>query len=279
MLIFQYHFVVIALLASLILAGIHTYFGYHIVRRGIIFADLALAQMAALGSSVGLFLGWGTDRFPVQNYLISLSFTILGALLFVLFRSRQERVPIEALIGITYAGSLALTMLVLEHCATGTEEVKEMFTGSLLTVSPKELLFIALLYSSVGFIHYLARKQLFLVTEDTQKARRAGMKLWWWDFVFYATFGLVVTSSVKIAGVLLVFAFLVIPAVAAIIAVERTSQRIIFGWVFGVIGCIAGLELSLRLDWTSGPTIIVVFLVLLLLTYLVRRASSQQLPQ
>lgn len=274
MLIFQYHFVVIALLVCLILTGIHTYLGYHVVRRGVIFVDLSLAQVAALGSSVGVLLGWGT-QFPVQNYLISLCFTMMGALLFVIFRSKREKVPIEALIGITYAGAIALSLIVLERSATGTEEIKEMLTGSLLTVSTKELLFIAVLYSVIGVIHWFSRKKLILVSENPEEALSSGVKIWWWDFVFYATFGFVVTSSVKVAGVLLVFAFLIIPAVAAMIAVEGTSKRICFGWIFGVIGCVSGLELSLRLDWTSGPTIVAVFLVLLILTWITKKLYYQ----
>ena len=269
MMIFQYHFVVIALLVCLILTGIHTYLGYHVVRRGVIFVDLSLAQVAALGSSVGVLLGWGPEL-PVQNYLISLSFTLMGALLFVFFRSKREKVPIEALIGITYAGAIALSLIVLERTATGTEEIKEMLTGSILTVSPKEVLFIAVLYSVVGFIHWLARKPLLFVTENPEEARSSGMKIWWWDFIFYATFGFVVTSSVKVAGVLLVFAFLIIPAVAAVLATEGTAKRIIFGWVFGLIGCVAGIEASLRLDWSPGPTIVAVFLILLICTWLVK---------
>ena len=270
MMIFQYHFVVIALLVCLILTGIHTYLGYHVVRRGVIFVDLSLAQVAALGSSVGVLLGWGTEL-PVQNYLISLSFTLMGALLFVFFRSKREKVPIEALIGITYAGAIALSLIVLERTATGTEEIKEMLTGSILTVSPKEVLFIAVLYSVVGFIHWLARKPLLFVTENPEEARRSGVKIWWWDFIFYATFGFVVTSSVKVAGVLLVFAFLIIPAVAAVLATEGTGKRIVFGWIFGLIGCVAGIEASLRLDWSPGPTIVAVFLVLLVLTWLTKK--------
>ncbi len=270
MMIFQYQFVMVALLVCLILTGIHTYLGYHVVRRGVIFVDLSLAQVAALGSSVGVLIGWGTE-FPVQNYIISLSFTLMGALLFVFFRSKREKVPVEALIGITYAGAIALSLLVLEHSATGTEEIKEMLTGSILTVSPKEVIFIAVLYSTVGFIHWLARKPLLLVTENPEEARNKGMKIWWWDFIFYATFGFVVTSSVKVAGVLLVFAFLIIPAVAAVLATEGTAKRIVFGWIFGLIGCVAGIETSLRFDWSPGPTIVAVFLVLLVLTWLTKK--------
>lgn len=276
MLIFHFDFALIALLVCLILTGIHTYLGYHVVRRGVIFVDLSLAQVAALGASVGVLLGWGTE-FPVQNYCISLAFTLLGALLFVFFRTKREKVPIEALIGITYAGAIALSLIILERSATGTEEIEKMLAGSILTVNPKELLFITILYSIVGLIHWLARKQIIQVTEDPEEARRKKLKLWWWDFVFYATFGFVVTSSVRVAGVLLVFAFLIIPSVAAMIAVKGTSKRITFGWIFGLIGCFGGLELSLRFDWTSGPTIVAAFLILLILTWIyeiVRKLTS-----
>jgi zinc/manganese transport system permease protein len=250
-----------------ILAGIHTYLGYHVVRRGVIFVDLSLAQVAALGSSIGVLLGWGHE-FPVQNYIISLCFTFLGAALFVMFRSKREKVPIEALIGITYAGAIALSLIVLERSASGTEEIKEMLAGSLLTVSPKELIFVTALYAVIGFIHWLARKPLLMVTENLKTAHSSGLKIWWWDFVFYATFGFVVTSSVKVAGVLLVFALLIIPAVAAVMAVEGTARRIVFGWVFGLVGCVLGIEASLRLDWPTAPSIVVAFLAMLLFTWL-----------
>ena len=271
--IFQYHFALTALLLCLVLTGIYAYLGYHVVRRGVIFVDLSLAQVAALGSSVGVLLGWG-EQFPVRNYLMSLSFTLLGSLLFVIFRSRRQKVPIEALIRITYAGAIALSLIVLEKSASGTEEIKEMLTGALLTVSPKELLFIAGLASGIGLVHWLARKPLLLVTEDPEAARGKGMKLWWWDFVFYATFGLIVTSSVRVAGVLLVFAFLIIPSVAATLAVRGISRKLAFGWLFGIAGCFGGLELSMRLDWSAGPAIVAVFLVLLVGTWLAKELTA-----
>jgi zinc/manganese transport system permease protein len=263
MMLFEYHFALTALLLCLALSGIYTYLGYHVVRRGVIFVDLSLAQVAALGSSVGMLMGIGPDQFPVQNYLMSLGFTLLGSLLFVTFRSRKQRVPIEALIGITYAGAIALSLLVLEKSASGTEDIKEMLSGSLLTVSPAELGVVAGLAAAIGLVHWFARRKLLLVTEDPESARAKGLKLWWWDLVFYSLFGLIVTSSVRVAGVLLVFAFLIIPAVAAMIATEGAGKRLAFGWAFGLVGCVAGLELSLRLDWSTGPAIVAVFLALL----------------
>lgn len=266
MLIFQYHFALVALLLCLVLSGTYAYFGYHVVRRGVIFVDLSLAQVAALGSSVGVLLGWG-EQAPGLNYLLSLAFTLLGALLFVAFRGRRQRVPIEALIGITYAGAIAMSLLVLEHSAEGTEQIKEMLSGALLTVSPRELGAIAALCAVVMSVHWFFRRGLLAVTEDAEASRNKGMRLWAWDFLFYATFGLIVTSSVRVAGVLMVFAFLIIPAVAAQLAVEGIKRRLAFGWAFGAIGCLAGLELSIRLDHSAGPTIVAVLLALLIGTW------------
>ncbi|MDD5022040.1 MAG: metal ABC transporter permease [Endomicrobiaceae bacterium] len=265
MLIFQYPFVINALILCFILTGIHTYLGYHVVKREVIFVDLALAQVAALGAGFGIMLGIGRDH-PAGNYLISLGFTLLGAFLFALFRSRKKVIPIEALIGITYAGAIALSFIVLERSATGTEEIKEMLAGSILTVSYNELLFVAVLYSVIGLIHWFLRNKFFAVTENPEFAVSQKMKIWFWDFVFYGTFGFVVTSSVKVAGVLLVFAFLIIPAVSATVIMTNTVKKIIFGWLFGLTGCVLGLELSLRLDWSPSPTIIVVFIAMLIVT-------------
>jgi len=272
MLIFQYHFVILALLLCLFLSGIFTHLGYHVVRRGVIFVDLSLAQISALGASFGVLIGFG-ENYPAQNYIISLGFTLIGSVLFVLFRQKKEKVPIEALIGITYAGAIALSLIVLERSVKGTEEIKEMLAGSILTVSPEEVIFIFMLCLIVGIIQWIYRKQLLMVTKRPEEARNQGLKIWWWDLVFYMTFGFVVTSAVRIMGVLLVFAFLIIPTVAAIVATQGTKKCLIFGWIFSILGCVAGLELSLRLDWSPCPTIVAVFLCLLILTWFAKRVK------
>jgi zinc/manganese transport system permease protein len=264
MMIFHYSFVLSALALCLMLTGILSFFGHHVVRRGVIFVDLALAQVAALGASVGIMLGWG-EQFPARNFALSLAFTLLGALLFSWFR-RRKRAPIEALIGITYAGAMAFSLIVLEKSATGSEELKEMLVGSILTVTHQELGIAAAMVVVIGFLLWLARAPLFLITQDPEAARQKGLRLMLWDFLFYAAFGIVVTFSVKAAGVLLVFAFLIVPSLASIIAVKGTWRRISFGWVFGALGCVLGLEASLRMDWSAGPTIVAVFILLLILS-------------
>ena len=269
MLLLQYPFAMSALGLCLLLTGVLSFFGYHVVRRGVIFVDLALAQVASLGACVGFLIGWGEAR-PVATFLLSLVFTLLGALLFSWFRGRRA-LPIEALIGVTYAGAMALSLIVLEKSATGSEELKEMLVGSILTVSPKALGLAAVLFAIVGAVLFLARKPLFAITEAPEEARARGYKLWLWDFLFYTAFGVVVTFSVRVAGVLLVFAFLIVPSLASILALPGNGaagawKRVAFGWGFGTAGCVAGLEASLRLDGSAGPSIVAAFILLLAIT-------------
>ncbi len=261
MMIFAYTFTLSALALCLLLTAILSFYGFHVVRRGVIFVDLSLAQVAALGASIGILLGFG-EQHPAENFMLSLGFTFLGAMLFSWFRSR-EKLPIEALIGITYAGAMAFSLIVLEKSATGSEELKEMLVGSILTVSPHVLAIAAGLFAFVSIILWVARKPLFRITEDPAVAKAQGLKIWLWDLLFYSTFGVIVTFSVKVAGVLLVFAFLIVPSTASLMAVQGTWRRVAFGWGFGSVGCILGLEVSLRLDWSAGPTIVAVFILLL----------------
>lgn len=267
MLLFQYPFMLSALALCLVLAGILGAFGHHVVRRGVIFADLALAQSAALGASAARLLGYGEDR-PAAAFAFSLGASCLAALLFAWFRSRR-RVPIEALIGLTYAGALASTLILLERAATGTEELMEMLAGSILTVSPRQLAATAAVSGSAALLLWAARRPLFQITEDADAARAAGRRVALWDVAFYSLFGLVVSVAVKAAGVLLVFAFLVAPGLASLLA-ARTAQSarksIAFGWAFGAAGCLLGLEASLRFDWSAGPTVVATLIALLGLT-------------
>jgi zinc/manganese transport system permease protein len=263
MMIFHYSFMFPAIAVCLVLAGIHTYFGYHIVERGVIFVDLSLSQIAALGASVAILMGWGENA-PFLNFCVSLAFTMGGAVLFAFLRKSQNKAPMEALIGISYAGAIAVSLLVLEKSATGTEHIKEMLVGTILTVSWHDVLQLAAIVLVVGIIHWLARKKLFMISEDPGKAAQQRLRLWWWDVVFYSTFGVVVTSSVKVAGVLLIFSLLIIPAVTAMISLKGTIKRVVFGWAFGLVGCVLGLEFSLRGDFAAGPSIITTLLGLLL---------------
>lgn len=264
MLLFHYPFMLSALALCLILAGILGVFGHHVVRRGVIFVDLALAQAAALGAAFALLLGFGEGR-PGVAFAFSLAASFLTALLFAWFRTRR-RVPIEALIGITYAGALAATLILLERSASGTEELKEMLAGSILTVSGPQLGLAATVSGAAAILLWAARKPLFQITEDADAARALGMRVAFWDLYFYALFGLVVAVAVKATGVLLVFAFLVAPSLASMLAARAAWKRLAFAWAFGAVGCLLGLEASLRLDWSAGPTVVATLVALLAAT-------------
>lgn len=244
-----------ALAASLVLAGIHAYLGFHVVRRGVIFVDLALAQMAALGVALAVVLDLHEN--PAAAYLLPLGMTLVGAASFAWLRGHGRNVPLEAFIGIVFATAQAAVFLVLEKSPSGPEHLKETLVGSLFTVDPRHIVKTAILYTVIGAAHFLLRRPFFEITNDPDAARRAGRKVFGWDFLFYGLFGVVVTSSVQIAGVLLVFGLLVIPAVAGLLTSPSPRVALAVGWTFGCIACVAGLVGSVHFDWPAAPTILV----------------------
>jgi|WetSurMetagenome_2_1015567.scaffolds.fasta_scaffold67295_2 zinc/manganese transport system permease protein len=267
-------FVLLAAAAGLVLAGIHAYLGFHVVSRGVIFVDLSLAQAAAFGSVIALLVGMVPHSVP--EYFVSLCFTLLGALIIAFSRTRDDRVPQEAFIGIVYAGFSALAVIFLSGLPEGMHELEHMLAGSLLTCSPTELVVIALLYSGVGLFHYLFRKQFFLISENRQRAIAEGHNVAMWDFLFYASFGVVVTSSVHIAGVLLVFSLLVIPPVSALLIVRTRSRRLIVGWILAFLATLVGLLASVELDKPTGPMIIASLIGMMLTAALYSRIASRR---
>jgi zinc/manganese transport system permease protein len=252
-----------AALAALVLAGIHAYLGFHIVRRGVLFVDLALAQMAALGVALAVVLGREHDE--VGAYLLALGMTMLGAALFAWLRGRAHHAPLEAFIGIVFATAQALAFLLLEKTPSGAEHIKETLVGSLFTVAPRHIAVVAGLYAVVSVVHFVLRKPFMEITNDPEGAKARGRRVFLWDFLFYATFGVVVTSAVQIAGVLLVFGFLVIPAVAGVIATPRTGLALAIGWAFAFGSSVVGLLLSVTLDLPAAPSILVTLTAMLLL--------------
>jgi zinc/manganese transport system permease protein len=254
-------------LACLVLRGIHAYLGFHVIERQVIFVDLALAQIAVLGSSFALLLGYEMDS--CQGYWLSLTYTTLGAAIFALTRFKKQKVPHEAIIGIIYVVSAALLLIVLSFSGEGTEHIRQSLVGNVLLVSPRQLLKIFVIYSLVGIVHFLFRKQFYLISKDPNQAFQNGLKVRGWDFIFYVTFGLVVTSSVEIAGVLLVFSFLVIPAVCAMILSDNLKTRLVLGWGIGTLGSIIGMAASYFFDLPTGASVVCVFGgMLLLLSFL-----------
>ena len=253
--------------ASLILTGITTYLGVHVVERGVIFVDLSLAQIAALGAAVGVLVG--LDPHSSASYWTSLGFTFLGAVIFTLARTRRVHIPQEAFIGIAYAVASAATILAMSKAIGETEHLKDMLVGNILAVSWDQNLRLAVLCGLIGAFHYVFRRQFLLISLNPQGAAAQGVSLRLWDFLFYASFGLVVTSAVAVAGVLLVFCYLIVPSVGAMLFADRIGPRLAIGWTMGTLVSALGVYLSLVLDLPTGATIVCTFGGVLLVMFLV----------
>jgi zinc/manganese transport system permease protein len=262
-----FQFLLAPFAASLILTGIHAYLGVHVVERGVIFVDLALAQIAALGATITILAGM--DVHGPWAYWISLGFTFLGAAIFSLVRTRRAHIPQEAFIGITYAVSSAAAILAMSKATGETEHLKDMLVGNILAVSWEEVWRTAVLYGLIGVFHFVFRKRFLLISMDPRAAEAQGISVRLWDFLFYASFGFVVTSSVAIAGVLLVFCYLIVPSVGAMLYADRIGPRLAIGWTMGTLVSALGVFLSVHLDLPTGATIVCTFGGALLVMYLI----------
>ena len=260
-------FLVWPFIASLILTGIHAYLGVHVVERGVIFVDLALAQIAALGATIAILVGM--DPHGRGAYFLSLGFTFLGAAIFALARSRRGHIPQEAFIGIAYAVASAAAILAMSKATGETEHLKDMLVGNILSASRAEVAKRAALSGVVGLFHYIFRRNFLLISTNPAEAERQGLNVRLWDFLFYASFGFVVTSSVAIAGVLLVFCYLIVPSVGAMLFADRVGPRLAIGWTMGTLVSALGVYLSVTLDTPTGATIVCTFGAILILMFLV----------
>src|SRR5215468_7453311 len=259
-------FLLAPFVASLILTGIHAYLGVHVVERGVIFVDLSLAQIAALGTTIAVL--YGIEPHGMGAYAVSLVFTFIGAAVFSTIRSHKARIPQEAVIGICYAVASAAAILAMSKSAEQTEHLKEMLVGNILTVSWFEVCKTAGLYGLIGLFHFICRRKFLAISMDPEKAEAQGINVRLWDFLFYASFGFVVTSSVAIAGVLLVFCYLIVPSVGAMLYSDRIGTRLAIGWTMGTLVSALGCYLSVQLDTPTGATIVVTFGAILILMFL-----------
>lgn len=250
-------FLILPFLASLILTGVHAYLGVHVVERGVIFVDLALAQIAALGATSAILIG--VDPHGAGAYWMSLGFTFIGAMIFTLVRSQQKRIPLEAFIGITYAVASAAAILAMSKATGETEHLKDMLVGNILAVSRHEVIKTAILYGCVGLFHFIFRKKFLAISLDHNSLEQPTLNYRLWDFFFYASFGFVVTSSVRIAGVLLVFCYLIVPSVGAMLFADRIGSRLAIGWTMGTLVSAAGCYFSVYFDLPTGATIVCTF--------------------
>ena len=258
-----------AFTACLVLTGIHVWLGLHVSTRGVIFVDLALAQVAALGTTIAL-LG-GAEPGSVAAWFVSLAFTFGGAILFSLARAHADRVPTEAFIGIVYAVCSALAVLVADRLPHGADEIREILVGNLISVTWTRIGTTAAIYAGIGALHFAFRKQFLAISQDPAAAERAGTNLARWDFLFYASFGVVITSAVAIGGVLIVFSYLVIPTVIAALFARDTATRLMIGWGVGFAGSVLGILASIEADLPTGAAVVATFGALLVGALIVRR--------
>ncbi len=264
-----FHIMFLPFCASLILCGIHVYLGMHVVERQVIFADLALAQIAVLGASLGILFGKDADS--ELSYGLSLGLTIVGAGIFSLTRFKRQRIPQEAIIGITYVVAAALLLIILSFSGEGDQHIRESLSGNILLVGKDEVLKIFIIYALAGFFHFLFYDKFYLISANPTLAFSKGINVRLWDFLFYASFGLVVTSSVKIAGVLLVFSLLIIPAVCAVLLTDNVRRRLMVGWGIGVLGSVMGILFSYYGDFPTGASIVCSLAAILIITSLISR--------
>ncbi len=267
-----------ALVASLVLLGLHGYLGIHIIARGVIFVDLALAQVAAMGwaaANLGL-ADWIGNLLGIPasaaGYSVGLVATLVAAALFSVSRMEHEFITQEALIGIVFVVASAGTILLAAQAPRGSEHVEELLTGSLLWVTWADIARLAVVYAGIGVVHWVFRKRFLTISLDPNSARAKERSVAWWDFLFYALFGVMVTMSVAIVGVLLVFSFLVVPAVIAFLFTKRPGYLLAIAWTSGTIATILGLVVSFQADLPTGPVVVVSFSVVLIAAFIVRKS-------
>jgi len=263
--------------ACLILVAIHSYLGLHVIAREVIFVDLSLAQMAALGTTTGILAGVAPDS--TTAHLFAVLFVVLGAAVFAVTRTRgRGRVPQEAIIGIVYVVASAAAILVADKAPRGADVIKDILVGTILWVSWPTIAKLAAAYLVLGALLYLGRRRFETISFEPETAEREGWNVRWWDFLFYAVFGTVITFSVPIGGVLMVFSFLVVPAVSAFLFTRRPGLLAVLSWATGAIASAGGLAISYRYDLPTGPMVVCTFGLVLILAALLRRLIVRAVP-
>lgn len=272
-------FMTLPFLTCLLLVGINVYFGIHVIKREIIFIDIALAQMAAFGGAVAVVLHHAPDTGHGHShegegalaYGLSIVCVVLASGLFTLLKDNRLRIPLEALIGVTYAAAATGAVILLDTMAGSDVHLQEMLAGSILWVTGGDVLHLLGIFVLIGGIHFVYREKFIGVTHAYESAGVQQVnKLW--DFIFYATFGISVVHSVSVGGILTVFAFLIIPASISLLFAQSWAARILIGWGIGSIVSVSGLYLSWSLDVPSGPTVILCLGVFLFFVLLLKMA-------
>jgi len=242
--------------ACLLFPPLLVYLGLHVVRREVIFVDLALAQVATLGTCVALLMGYHFD--DRITFWISLAVTFLGAAFFSWTRNTNKAaVPQEAVIGITFVVAAAAVILLLSRVAGGKEELEHLLTGDILNVTKGDIGQRVLVFAALGAFYGGFHKRFVLISSDPERAFTEGVRVRLWDFLFYAAFALVVVSFVRLGGVLLTFAYLIVPAVCGTMLATDWMKRLAIGWGVAAAASLIGLWASYKMDLPTGAAIVV----------------------
>ncbi|MCH8285952.1 metal ABC transporter permease [candidate division KSB1 bacterium] len=250
-----FEFMIAPFAACMVLIGILGYFGIHVIKREIIFIDIAMAQIAALGMTFAFL--FNIDFHSNLAYLFSVGFTTIAASIFAAIKDKDLHVPLEAIIGLSYAIATTAAVIIIDRAPGGAEHIKEMLVGSILFVSWGEILKATVAFVIVGALHFVFRDKFISISEDSQKASDSGINVKLWDFIFYISLGIAVIHAVRIGGILMVFAFLIIPSSIAILFSKSWTARILSAWLVGTIVSMGGLYLSWVYNLPSGPAVIV----------------------
>lgn len=261
-------FLLPAITATLIIAGIHAYLGLHVVERGVIFVDLSLAQIASLGAAIAVWQGFDPQE-PAVSWM-SLTFTLIGALIFAVVKDRDAKIPQEAIIGIIYAVASGAVILAMSQATGEAEHLRDMLVGNILSVQWPEVWLMAAIYLVIGTFHWVFRQRFLEISIDSRGVSARGISVRFWDFLFYASFGFVVTQSVAIAGVLLVFCYLIAPSVGAMLYARTIGARLSLGWAMGILVSLLGMYFSVLFDLPTGATIVCTFGLILIVMAAVR---------
>ena len=240
--------------ACVLLAGILGYFGNHILSRGIIFIDIALAQIVALGTMIGLLFGFAEGSFAVQ--IVTLIFTLIIVIFFALTKFEKQLIPQEAIIGIIYGLGLGVATLFAEYIPRGSNYITKTITGNILWCTWDEIIYSSILFVAIGIVHIFLGKNFIKITDARDKFPFSPQKVRMMEVIFYITFGIVVVRAVPIAGIFLVFILLIAPTSIATIFTSQWKWRFIWSWIIGIILSVAGILISYQLDISNGPAIV-----------------------
>ena len=261
-------------IACITVLGILGYLGIHVIEREIIFIDIALAQIAATGSTLAFILfrqHYTPEEYGLIARLFAIGFTLIAAVFFAYIAKSVARISQETVIGVSYAIAAAATLFLLAVAAGGDVHMEEMFTGSILWAQWPAIFICAAVYAAIGVFHYIFRTKFIQLSTNYSDADKYGMNVLWWDFLFYASMGIVITYTVEIAGVLLTFAFLIIPATFSAMFVQQWRHKLLVAWVLGIAVSIAGLAFSYRFDFSCGPSMVSIMGLVLIFAALVKK--------